>query len=880
MTVANTNPIQHYTANGISKVFTFDFLVEGKSNIVVSANGVTVDPSEYSYSEATRSIEFNTLPVIGTEITIERKTELVRAINYQSHDNSFRPDVVNYDFDRIWRVLQEKGIESAKTLSGLISILEQLSESDRKIVEAMIEQTRLNITEDTGITALIDLEANKRKEQDKLYNVLQQIQAGNLGNELKNYFNTVLATQTPNIFDGIDTGLIFDGEESQKQINAEVLKGIPSLDVLRAYKPKYVGHRVNLISVNLGQNEGGGEFIATQKAGLIDDNGTIVSSPRNGFYWVRLNNNYVTPEMFGAKGDAASDDFLALQAAFNIKTKPVQLEAKTYKTSKPLELYTGQIVRGSKTGQSVISKYSASKTGVTGRTNPSGSPYNYDQDCAIFFGAWYGWYSYIEMSNITIIKEKVDGEDVGKTFFAPYISMSNFKNIVVKGGEYGFFGEDLWMMNWIRCEAYSKCGFYIGTGTSNTFNTCWSKETKAGYSAWRLNNLVYSTLINCCAEYVGEDGKPAEAAYHITNSDLTLLNCGAENIHAYNLFRINYSWIKISNASCIYGIYNKYRHPIYSGYIDVSSSDSVVSIEQGRFTTNNTGNHADAVRVGGGTFNYDSPMWVGVGFPRDTDSNFKITVSNWAAILDISDFQGRKFTFNGRGKTWENETKTQFVNGILPNALTTTHLNNVRKHIHFGTQNSSANGTVGRGYPSDGFGGSILTFSDDDAAQYSNTVQLALPVTSRDMAWRQAAWGSQFGNWMKFYTEGNTTVDSNGFIKKASPIVKLYADHIELNEEAEKQEISFEKLAIGDYLVKGSYGFSIDGWYIELPQDANGNKLFSVIYKTLENGDISIKTYKRKFDLETASIVADLDTPLDIAEGRWIDLRLNEVAQQ
>lgn len=124
---------------------------------------------------------------------------------------------------------------------------------------------------------------------------------------------------------------------------------------------------------------------------------------------------------------------------------------------------------------------------------------------------------------------------------------------------------------------------------------------------------------------------------------------------------------------------------------------------------------------------------------------------------------------------------------------------------------------------------------------------------------------------------GNTTVDANGFIKAASPIVQLFADKIELNNEARQQNIEFEKLGVGDYLIKGSTGFSQDGWYIETPKDANGNVLFSVIYTTLENGDISVKTYKKKFDLETASIVADLAQPMDITTNRWIDLRLQEI---
>ncbi|MBD2852109.1 phage tail protein, partial [Acinetobacter baumannii] len=57
---------------------------------------------------------------------------------------------------------------------------------------------------------------------------------------------------------------------------------------------------------------------------------------------------------------------------------------------------------------------------------------------------------------------------------------------------------------------------------------------------------------------------------------------------------------------------------------------------------------------------------------------------------------------------------------------------------------------------------------------------------------------------------------------------------------------------------------------------ANGNTVVAVEYSTLENGDISIKTYKRKFDVEKAAIVADHDNPLDIPEGRWIDIRLHE----
>lgn len=126
----------------------------------------------------------------------------------------------------------------------------------------------------------------------------------------------------------------------------------------------------------------------------------------------------------------------------------------------------------------------------------------------------------------------------------------------------------------------------------------------------------------------------------------------------------------------------------------------------------------------------------------------------------------------------------------------------------------------------------------------------------------------------------NASKDSNGFIKAASPIVRVFADKIECNDDAEKQNIEYIKNGVGDYLIKNSSGLSNDGWYIETPKDANGNVLVAVVYKQLENGDISVKTYAKKFDDETGDIVPNLARPRDIPETRWIDLRLNEIEKE
>ena len=133
----------------------------------------------------------------------------------------------------------------------------------------------------------------------------------------------------------------------------------------------------------------------------------------------------------------------------------------------------------------------------------------------------------------------------------------------------------------------------------------------------------------------------------------------------------------------------------------------------------------------------------------------------------------------------------------------------------------------------------------------------------------------------ELYTTLNTTKDSNGFLKAASPIVDLYDDRIELNRIAGQQgEITFEKLGTGNYLVRGSLGFAQESWYIEMPKDANGNVLVAVVYEQLKNNDISVKTYAKRFDDETGDVVANLAKPRDIPEGRCINLRLHEVKEE
>lgn len=146
--------------------------------------------------------------------------------------------------------------------------------------------------------------------------------------------------------------------------------------------------------------------------------------------------------------------------------------------------------------------------------------------------------------------------------------------------------------------------------------------------------------------------------------------------------------------------------------------------------------------------------------------------------------------------------------------------------------------------------------------------------------------GTIFTPWIWLWSEANTTVDSNGFIKKASPIARLagapekmaddyldgftLAGSVAVNSEA--AGVTAERVSVGVYKVTGSLGFAEEGWNIEVPQDVNGNRLCFVETSIGKDGTIYVKVSKRRFDIDTAAIVAG--DPMDIPDGRWIDLRL------
>lgn len=239
MSVTNNTPISTYVADGLKTTFALNFEVESKDNIKVTANSLTVSKNDYSYTANNNSINFYQPVAADTEIKLERITDLERGEDYLTFSNNFRPETLNYDFNRIWKALQERGVQNSEALAALINTLSTLSERDRTILDAVQDQALADIKQDTGVADLIKFEAEARKKSDEAYNLLAALEAGKTLPELKEYVDNILGIKNPNLLTGITSRLIVDhetGETVKDQYQQNINKWIDQGTLNDLYK--------------------------------------------------------------------------------------------------------------------------------------------------------------------------------------------------------------------------------------------------------------------------------------------------------------------------------------------------------------------------------------------------------------------------------------------------------------------------------------------------------------------------------------------------------------------------------------------------------------------------------------------------------------------
>ena len=155
-------------------------------------------------------------------------------------------------------------------------------------------------------------------------------------------------------------------------------------------------------------------------------------------------------------------------------------------------------------------------------------------------------------------------------------------------------------------------------------------------------------------------------------------------------------------------------------------------------------------------------------------------------------------------------------------------------------------------------------------------------------------WGAYSDALAKWVLPAGMVTDSNGYLKAASPVIRLKGDgSVEFNEEAEG--VTAERISTGMYRVHGVMGFNADPLWgginggVTVPVDINNQPLIWVDFSVENNGDILLRTYHRthpdapefarnligrKNDEGTFTESVKDGEPADIPDGRWVDLRI------
>ena len=159
-------------------------------------------------------------------------------------------------------------------------------------------------------------------------------------------------------------------------------------------------------------------------------------------------------------------------------------------------------------------------------------------------------------------------------------------------------------------------------------------------------------------------------------------------------------------------------------------------------------------------------------------------------------------------------------------------------------------------------------------------VSWQLASTSQGLKYRQGNGTIQgnanvgFSTTHTLYSTQNTTKASDGTLKAASPVVKLFADgSFETNDESEGCSVT--RLKAGEYLIEGCMGMNsdaawggIDGGF-DIPKDRNGQALIWLDYEVNADGSVLVKTFHREYS--TAPIFAR-NSREGLADGEAADI--------
>ena len=136
---------------------------------------------------------------------------------------------------------------------------------------------------------------------------------------------------------------------------------------------------------------------------------------------------------------------------------------------------------------------------------------------------------------------------------------------------------------------------------------------------------------------------------------------------------------------------------------------------------------------------------------------------------------------------------------------------------------------------------------------------------------RASNFGNDYGPLRKVWNEGNTTVDGNGFILEASPVLRLQDDHTE--EPVKPVGARMTRIGTGHYRICGVGPLAETGWRIHTPSDVNGNKLLALQEPEYDAAarTLTVRTHEPAW--RAGRLVPG--RPMDIPAGTFVMLRFS-----
>lgn len=811
MSVPVQTPSKEYIANGTTTAFPLEFNCDKAEYLIVTLNGEEAPVG--SWTLANDTVTFNVAPLNGVVVNLERNTPFQRTTNYQLYDNSFRPSAVNKDFDLIWWKLQELGYRDQVIWLALVKEISDRIAGDDNLqnqintIDEWLDNLQQTVNENTNDIAQLVTDLSK-EIADRITNdeALKEMFLAMMDEAInEGTINALAITHVECIADLINITNVWDG----RTIYVKDI-GMFEYDALRSdwiALDKDIVRTVESIADLIGLEKWDGRAVRTKgyhkatnfalaqpyQGGSLYIYVSSRSSENDGFLcingWVlQIENNEVAPEQAGAKGDG-SDDYIPLQKVLSIRT-PVVLSDTTYCTSKPLWHDSGKVIKGTGYQKTVIEKTTNSTESGLPTVTAFGKTIVQAVDAVLIARTWNQ--SYNQYSNIDgfLLKHSDSLGSIGYGYYAPMFAEAQVQNVRTANCDIGIYSLDAWMVAWTRVTASANRPYVILGGTSNGFHECWATNAKGVSSyAYQFENLYYSHMLSCGADFCGTDGNPIKALFRIVNSNITITSCASEYTHAYKFAHLQGAVVSFKQFQAMH-FYNKYKieNPVWGNVNALFDARSQTRLEVEGCTwgweNKDKTTSPSFIDITDTSFlkyiEYSNALTIdSVGLNLPVSNLFKISygggktnvyvdLGNYVLDTSISNNESYAGTIPANSGLISPPTHKKIENKAVlfnslfqakPLSLSTENISNLRGlGAVFLTQGSNTNGTPANGYPSTG-GWAVFQISDTSSNNASNnSFQLAAQTDGKNIGFRCAPYGGVYTQWYSIFHSGNDLV--------------------------------------------------------------------------------------------------------------------------